>query len=152
MFGTFNFHKLAELLYRKYTGEEKQIVEILAAPEKTVERLPKKRKYPFKAGVNIMYGCNNFCTYCIVPYTRGRERSRRPEDILAECRRLSADGVREIMLLGQNVNSYRGGGAAFAPDAESFIRATANGPMTIRSLPRTEPCGFFRVKALPVKP
>ncbi len=107
VFGTHNIHEFPRLL-SNVQDEKKKIVDIWDEGGEIVEGLPSKREFPFKSFVNIMYGCDNFCTYCIVPYTRGRERSRKPEEIVREIEALVDDGVKEVTLLGQNVNSYKG--------------------------------------------
>ena len=134
IFGTHNIHEFPDMLQELYdnrakatasepvnagasyavakheirSSRETRVDRIYDDAEKIVEGLPAKRLYRHKSFVNIMFGCNNFCAYCIVPYTRGREKSRCPEDILSEVRSLVADGVKEVTLLGQNVNSYKG--------------------------------------------
>lgn len=113
VYGTHNLYRLPEYLYR-VLRDRTPVVEVVQSDGEIVEGLPEARNSAYSAYVNIMYGCNNFCTYCIVPYVRGRERSREPEAILDEALRLRDAGVQEITLLGQNVNSYRGGGAEFA--------------------------------------
>lgn len=123
IYGTHNIYKLGELIFTlleqkayavahpvkkngKYRIKHDMLIDIWKDTDKIVEDLPDDRKYSFKASVNITYGCDNFCSYCIVPYVRGRERSRKPADILKEVKCLADQGVIEIMFLGQNVNSY----------------------------------------------
>ena len=105
VFSTHHLWQFPEILYRVLTGK-KRVFYTQDEPGSIAEGLPQQRDNTLKAWVSIMYGCNNFCTYCIVPYVRGRERSRKPEDILAECHEVIANGAKEITLLGQNVNSY----------------------------------------------
>lgn len=105
VFGTHNIHRLPVLLREAYMGKE-MVIEVWSKEGDIIENMPKLRTDGLKAWVNIMYGCDKFCTYCIVPYTRGKERSRLPEDIIAEVRELARKGYKEITLLGQNVNAY----------------------------------------------
>ena len=105
IFGTHNIHRLPKLIQEAMFGKA-QVVEVWSKEGDIIENLPKARYGKIKAWVNIMYGCDKFCTYCIVPMTRGKERSRRPEDIIQEVRHLAAQGYKEITLLGQNVNAY----------------------------------------------
>ena len=107
IFGTHTLHKFPQDIFEAVSKNEK-IKDILNIDGKVYEQIPIKRSNNIQASVTIMYGCNNFCSYCIVPYVRGRERSRKPEDILEEIRQLANEGYKEITLLGQNVNSYRG--------------------------------------------
>ncbi|MDR2525697.1 MAG: tRNA (N6-isopentenyl adenosine(37)-C2)-methylthiotransferase MiaB [Oscillospiraceae bacterium] len=114
VFGTHAVHRLPELLYRLYTNE-KRVYAVANSPGLLAEGLPLRRESGFKAWLPIMYGCDNFCTYCVVPLVRGRERSRAPEAVLAEARAILDSGAKEITLLGQNVNSYRAESADGSP-------------------------------------
>ena len=105
VFGTHNLHRLPEVLHKAMT-EQKQEIEVYSKEGNIIEDMPVKRANSFKAYVNIIYGCDKFCTYCIVPYTRGKQRSRAKEDILSEVQVLVRDGYQEVTLLGQNVNAY----------------------------------------------
>ena len=105
IFGTHNIHRLPHLV-KEAMFSKANVVEVWSKEGDIIENLPKVRHGKIKAWVNIMYGCDKFCTYCIVPMTRGKERSRRPEDIIQEVRHLAANGYKEITLLGQNVNAY----------------------------------------------
>lgn len=105
IFGTHNIHRLPNILHEAYMSKE-MVVEVWSKEGDVIENLPKVRRGNIKGWVNIMYGCDKFCTYCIVPFTRGKERSRRPEEIIQEVRQLAAQGYQEITLLGQNVNAF----------------------------------------------
>ena len=125
IFGTHTIHKFPEDLYNVML-EQKRIEDILDIDGEIIEGLPIKRNDNIKASVTIMNGCNNFCTYCIVPYVRGRERSRNPEDIINEVKSLASQGFIEITLLGQNVNSYKGNGSLGIYSFSDLLRAVNN--------------------------
>ena len=122
IFGTHTMHKLPEDLYNVIT-EKNKIMDILDIDGEVIEGLPIKRNDKIKASVTIMNGCNNFCSFCIVPYVRGRERSRDPEDIINEIEDLARSGYKEITLLGQNVNSYKGNGNLGITKFSELLRA-----------------------------
>ena len=105
VFGTHNIHNLPNILYEAISKKDLE-VDVLSIEGDVVENIPVKRDSKYKAWVNIMYGCDKFCTYCIVPYTRGKQRSREPEYIINEVKKLVDDGYQEVTLLGQNVNAY----------------------------------------------
>ena len=129
VFGTHALHRLPELIYRRLTGG--RVFELDDGDESIVEGLPVRRDSAFRGWLPVMYGCNNFCSYCIVPYVRGRERSRAPEDVLAEARRMVEAGYKDITLLGQNVNSY-GKGESHGVDFAALLRRVNDIPGNFR--------------------
>ncbi|MCL1895191.1 MAG: tRNA (N6-isopentenyl adenosine(37)-C2)-methylthiotransferase MiaB [Clostridiales bacterium] len=136
VFGTHNISALPEMiegvLAKRRPLKAGPVVSVLPGRVSLAEGLPVRRRFPFKASVNIMYGCNNFCTYCIVPYTRGREISRDAQDILAEVREAAGAGAKEILLLGQNVNSYSGKSGAETVDFADLIAMVDDVPGALR--------------------
>lgn len=122
IFGTHTLHKFPEDLYN-LLNQKNKVIDVLDIDGEVYEGLPIKRESNNKALVTIMYGCNNFCTYCIVPYVRGRERNRKPEDILNEIETLAKEGYKEVTLLGQNVNSYKGNGYQEINNFADLLRA-----------------------------
>lgn len=146
VFGTHNIWKFPKLL-RQVIESGKRVFDTAEDINDEADKLPVNRVYPFKSGVNIMYGCDNFCTYCIVPYVRGRERSRDSEDILDEIRRLVKSGVVEVMLLGQNVNSY---GKRVMRDGKITAGSTINFAELLRQVCSIE--GLERVRFMTSHP
>lgn len=146
VFGTHNIWKFPKLL-QQVIDSGKRVFDTAEEINDEADRLPVNRVYPFKSGVNIMYGCDNFCTYCIVPYVRGRERSRDPEDIIAEIRSLVESGVVEVMLLGQNVNSY---GKRVMRDGKITDGSTINFAQLLREVCRID--GLERVRFMTSHP
>lgn len=133
LFGTHTMHRLPQNVYQ-ILEKRKKVKDIIDIDGEVYEGLPIKRMDAIKASVTIMYGCNNFCSYCIVPYVRGRERSREPQDILKEIEQLAKEGYKEITLLGQNVNSYKGNGNLGITRFSDLLRAvnTIEGIQRIR--------------------
>jgi len=146
VFGTHNIWKFPELI-SEVLDTEKRVFDTAEVINDTADSLPVNRVYKYKSGVNIMYGCDNFCTYCIVPYVRGRERSRMPEDIIAEIKRLADNGVVEVMLLGQNVNSY---GKRVMKDNAITDGSTINFAQLLREVCRID--GIERVRFMTSHP
>jgi tRNA-2-methylthio-N6-dimethylallyladenosine synthase len=147
IFGPQDIYRLPELLYHRLTEEKKQY--LVGDDDVVVEGLPIHRARRFRALCSIMYGCNNFCTYCIVPYTRGRERSRTPDDILTELRQLAGSGYREVMLLGQNVNSYGQDQLTHdVPDQQAFASISDFADL----LAAAAGLGFYRIRFMTSHP